>query len=119
PTRMQRPGIVNIYSYTQRLRFAVLAGREAEALFALIKPLYSEIELASSVVETGLSNLNAIFHPPGMIMNAGWIQHTSGDFLFYREGFTNAIGRVTAAVDAERMAVARALDVPAIPFLDF
>jgi opine dehydrogenase len=118
-TRMEGPGIVNIYSTTKRLRFAALPGREADALFALIKPLYSEIELATSVLETGLSNLNAIFHPPGMIMNAGWIQHTSGDFLFYREGFTDAIGRVTAAVDAERMAVARALQVPAIPFLDF
>ena len=53
-----------------------------------------------------------------MIMNAGWIQHTSGDFLFYREGFTEAVGRVTAAVDAERIAVAKALGVPAMPFLD-
>jgi opine dehydrogenase len=53
-----------------------------------------------------------------MIMNAGWIQHTGGDFLFYREGFTDAVGRVTAAVDAERLAIARALGVPAMPFID-
>ena len=71
------------------------------------------------MLETGLSNINAIFHPPGMIMNAGWIQHSGGDFLFYREGFTDAVARVTAAVDAERMAVAKALGIPAIPFLDF
>jgi opine dehydrogenase len=70
------------------------------------------------VLETGLSNLNAIFHPEGMIMNAGWIEHTRGNFLFYREGFTAAIGRVTEAVDAERLAVARALGVPASPFID-
>jgi opine dehydrogenase len=53
-----------------------------------------------------------------MIMNAGWIQHTGGDFLFYREAFTDAVGRATAAVDAERLAIARALGVPAVPFLD-
>ena len=117
-TRMEGPGVVNIYSYTKRLRFAALPGRETAALCALIKPLYPEIQAASSVLETGLSNLNAIFHPEGMIMNAGWIQHTKGDFLFYREGFTDAVGRVTAAVDAERMAVAKALRVPAIPFID-
>ena len=87
-------------------------------MFALIKPLYPEIEQATSVLETALSNLNAVFHPPGMIMNAGWIQHTGGDFLFYREGITDAVGRVTAAVDAERMAVAKALGIPAMPFLD-
>ena len=70
------------------------------------------------MLETALSNLNAIFHPQGMIMNAGWIQHTNGDFLFYREGFTDAVGRVTAAVDAERMAVAKALGIPATPFIE-
>jgi opine dehydrogenase len=117
-TRMEGPGIVNIYSYTKRLRFAAVPGKQAADLFALIKPLYPEIRQASSVLETALANLNAVFHPQGMIMNAGWIQHTDGDFLFYREGFTDAVGRVTAAVDAERMAVARALGVPAEPFID-
>jgi opine dehydrogenase len=117
-TRLEGPATVNIYSYTNRLRFAALPGRHAEELFALIKPLYPNILAASSVLETGLGNINAIFHPPGMMMNAGWLERTGGDFLFYREGFTPAVGRVTAAVDAERMAVARALGVPAVPFLD-
>jgi opine dehydrogenase len=117
-TRLEGPATVNIYSYTNRLRFAALPGRHAEELFALIKPLYPNILAASSVLETGLGNINAIFHPPGMMMNAGWLERTGGDFLFYREGFTPAVGRVTAAVDAERMAVARALGVPAVTFLE-
>lgn len=117
-TRMEGPALVNIYSYTKRLRFAALPGKHAAELFALIKPLYPEIEQASSVIETALGNLNAVFHPEGMIMNAGWIQHTNGNFLFYREGFTDAVGRVTAEVDAERLAVAKALGIPAKPFID-
>jgi opine dehydrogenase len=117
-TRMEGPAVVNIYSYTKRLRFAALPAKEAASLLALVKPLYPEIVPASSVLETALSNMNAIFHPEGMIMNAGWIQHTGGNFLFYHEGFTDAVGRVTAAVDQERMAVAKALGVPATPFLD-
>src|ERR1700675_1026914 len=87
-------------------------------MFALVKPLYPNIVQATSVLETGLGNINAIFHPPGMIMNAGWIERRRGDFLFYREGFTAAVGRVTAAVDAERLAGARAPGGPAAPFLD-
>jgi opine dehydrogenase len=116
--RMEAPAVVNIYSYTRRLRFAALPGRHADELYALVKPLYPEIVQATSVLETALSNLNAIFHPEGMIMNAGWIQHSGGDFLFYREGFTDAVGRVTAAVDAERLAVAGALGIPATPFIE-
>ena len=67
-TRMEGPGVVNIYSYTKRLRFAALPGKDTAALFALIQPLYPEIQQASSVLETALSNLNAIFHPQGMMM---------------------------------------------------
>jgi opine dehydrogenase len=117
-TRMEGPALVNIYSYTKRLRFAALPGKHVDELYALLKPLYPEIEKASSVIETALSNLNAVFHPEGMLMNAGWIQHTGGNFLFYHEGFTDAVGRVTAAVDAERIAVAKALGIPAKPFID-
>ena len=117
-TRMEGPALVNIYSYTKRLRFAALPGKHVDELYALLKPLYPEIEKASSVIETALANMNAVFHPEGMLMNAGWIQHTGGNFLFYREGFTDAVGRVTAAVDAERLAVAKALGIPAKPFID-
>jgi opine dehydrogenase len=117
-TRLEAPALVNIYSYTTRLRFAALPGRDTAALFALIAPLYPNIVAATSVLETGLGNINAVFHPPGMIMNAGWIERRAGDFLFYREGITAAVGRVIAAVDGERLAVAKALAVPAMPFLD-
>jgi len=44
-------------------------------------------------------------------MNAGWIEHTSGDFFFYREGLSEAVSRVILTVDAERRQVARALNV--------
>jgi opine dehydrogenase len=117
-TRMEGPALVGIYSYNKRLRFAALPAKQTADLLALIKPLYPEIEPASSVLETALSNMNAVFHPPGMIMNAGWIQHTGGTFLFYKEGITDAVGRVTAAIDAERMAIACGLKIPTVSFLD-
>ena len=117
-TRMEGPATVGIYSYTKRLRFAALPGKHADKLFALMKPIYPEIVQAGSVIETALGNMNAVFHPPGMLMNAGWIESTNGNFLFYKEGITEAVGRVTAEVDAERMAVAKALGVPATSFLD-
>src|SRR5262245_38152763 len=117
-TRMEGPATVGIYSYIKQLGFGALPGKHTDELYELIKPLYPDIRKATSVLETALSNMNAVFHPPGMIMNAGWIEATNGDFLFYREGFTEAIGRVTVAVDAERMVVAKALGVPFASFLD-
>jgi opine dehydrogenase len=116
--RLEAEAAVGIYSYTRNLLFAAFPGAEAARLHALLKPVYPEIALASSVLETGLANMNAVFHPPGMLMNAGWIEATGGGFLFYREGITEAVGRVVAAIDAERLAVARALGVPARSFLE-
>ena len=116
--RMEGPASVGIYSYTRQLMFAALPGSATARLHARIRPLFPEIRAVSSVLETGLANINAVFHPPGMLMNAGWIEATDGDFLFYKEGMTEAIGRVVGAIDAERMAVARALGVPATPFLE-
>lgn len=116
--RKTGPAAVDIFSYVKNLKFAAFPGKHAEEMFAAIKPLYPEIVLRSSVLETGLTNINAVFHAPGMLMNAGWIEDTGGDFLFYREGITPSVGRVTEEVDRERLAVAKALGVPSVSFLD-
>ena len=116
--RKTGPAAVDIFSHVRNLGFAAFPGRHAREMYALIKPLYPEIELCSSVLETGLTNINAVFHAPGMLMNAGWIEDTGGDFLFYREGVTPAVGRVTGEVDRERLRVADALGVPSASFLE-
>ncbi|NKB21398.1 MAG: NADP transhydrogenase subunit alpha [Alphaproteobacteria bacterium] len=116
--RKTGPAAVDIFSYTKKLKFAAFPGKHATEMFDLVKPLYPEITLVSSVLETALTNINAVFHAPGMLMNAGWIEDTDGDFLFYREGITPAVGRVITELDAERMAVAEALGVPTASFLE-
>lgn len=116
-TRMEGPATVGIYSRTSKLKFGAFPGKHTDALYALLHPLFPDLVKTGSVIETGLANMNAVFHPPGMIMNAGWIERTGGDFLFYKQGITSAIGRVTLGVDAERMAIAAALGVPHVSFL--
>jgi opine dehydrogenase len=63
-------------------------------------------------------DINAVEHPPQIICNAGWLEHTKGDYLFYYEGTTPGVARVIEALDAERMAVAAAAGVPTRPFVD-
>lgn len=116
--RMTGPAAVALYSYTKNLAFAAFPGRHAEALFAVLKPVYPQLELASSVLKTALTNINAMFHPPGMLMNSGWIERTRGDFMFYHDGITPSVARVIAAIDAERMAVAAALGIPTRSFVE-
>ena len=116
--RKTGPAAVDIFSYVKNLKFAAFPGKHADEMFAAIRPLYPEIVPRSSVLETGLTNINAVFHAPGMLMSAGWIEDTGGNFLFYREGITPAVGRVIAEIDRERLAIARSLGVPSASFLE-
>ncbi len=116
--RLLAEGHVHLYRYTTNLAFAAFPGKHQSQLYDMIKPLYPEIRQATSVLETAMTNINAVFHPTGMLMNAGWIEHTGGNFLFYIDGITESVGRVTEAVDRERLAVAKALGVPVVSFLD-
>jgi opine dehydrogenase len=46
-----------------------------------------------------------------MILNAGWIEYTSGNFLFYSEGVTNSIAQVIESIDQERLKIMRKLQL--------
>lgn len=116
--RMLGPAVVNIISTTSNLPFASFPGRHLQELYELISPLYPTISKATNVLETGLLDINAVEHPAQIICNAGWLEHTKGDYLFYYEGTTPSVGRVIDAVDRERMAVAEAAGVPTKPFAE-
>jgi len=73
---------------------------------------------ATNVLETGFSNINAIMHPAGMLGNAGWIEKSGGDFLYYREGITPAIGAWIDALDRERLAIVDLLGFQPLRFVD-
>ena len=48
-----------------------------------MQEVFPNIVPAANVLETGFSNINAIMHPAGMLGNAGWIEKSGGDFLWY------------------------------------
>jgi len=64
---------------------------------------------------TQMKNANPVIHPAVSLMNAALIERTHGDFLFYEEGVTPAVGRVMKAVDDERIAIGAKLGVNVIP----
>jgi opine dehydrogenase len=70
------------------------------------------------VLETGLSNINAIMHPAGMLGNLGWIENTGGDFFYYREGITPAIAAWIEGVDTERLEIVKRLSLAPAPFVE-
>ena len=116
--RMPQPGRVEIYRRTTNLRCAALPGKHTTELVGEIQSVFPNVIAAANVLETGFSNINAIMHPAGMLGNAGWIEKTGGDFLYYREGITPSIGAWIDALDGERLEIVRALGLTPLRFVD-
>lgn len=87
---------------------ALPASRTAEVLDA-IHPVFPQFIDGKNVLQTGLNNMGAIFHPALALLNAGWIEATSGDFQFYVDGVTPSVAKVLEVLDRERVTVSSAL----------
>jgi opine dehydrogenase len=84
-----------------------------DALRAL-EPAFPQFVPGGNVLATSMENIGAVFHPALTIMNAGWIEGTRGGFEYYLDGITPTVARVLEGVDADRLAVARALGVRSV-----
>ncbi|MCB0063289.1 MAG: NAD/NADP octopine/nopaline dehydrogenase family protein [Caldilineaceae bacterium] len=68
----------------------------------------SAIVTYPNVIACGLCAMNPVVHPAGVLMNAGRIEYSRGDFYFYEEGVTPTVVQVIYGVDAERRALGKA-----------
>ncbi|KAK8068782.1 hypothetical protein PG994_005398 [Apiospora phragmitis] len=86
----------------------------------VIQDLFPGVRLGwcSSVVEVCLSNINGVFHPLMLLMNAGRIESTGGDFLLYRDGLTPAVAAAMLGVDQVRLEIGAALGLQLESTLD-
>jgi opine dehydrogenase len=93
--------------------FAAAVPRSGTArLVEILRQVYPGTTAAATVFQTSLQNGNPVIHPAVTLLNAALLERTGGDFRFYEEGVTASVGRVMAAVDTERLAIAAALGVP-------
>ena len=68
----------------------------------------SKLKWCSSVIEVCLLNVNGVFHPLMMLMNAGRIESTGGNFFLYRDGLTPSVANAMLAVDHSRIKIGEA-----------
>ena len=115
---MSGPATVGVFRLPKALLAAFPGCRVAECherIDALFPGRYSPAE---TVVELDLMNINAVMHPAQMVGNASWIEATAGEFCIYQEGTGPTVARFMDAVDAERLAIAGCLGLPAAPLVD-
>ena len=116
--RMAGPARVEVYRRTANLGCAAFPAESAPDILPEIATVFPNIVPAENVLETGLSNINAIMHPAGMVGNAGWIEQHGGELLFYRQALSPAVARIIEGVDRERLAIVRALGLRPRTFVE-
>lgn len=83
---------------------------DTSRVMGLIDDVWPYAEATGTVWNTVLANYNAIDHVAAMVANAGTLQNRTGGMLLWGEGATPAVVNVIEAVDAELLALRRALD---------
>lgn len=113
-SRKVGPNTAHIYGVKRQVLAAALPARRTKELLALIKPAFPQFMPARWVWKTSMDNIGAIFHPAVALLNTGRIESTGGDFRHYMDGISRSVAGLLEKLDAERVAVARALGVGAL-----
>jgi len=114
--RAVEPGRIRVFLKLKGGLFVAAApGCDTSRVLERIQGTYPALAPAKNILQTSLQNGNPVIHPAVTLLNAALVERTEGDFFFYEEGVTPAVGRLIEAIDRERIALGQELDVDVIP----
>ena len=118
-SRSDGPAEAHIFRVKEAVPLAALPAVRNERVLDAIHAAYPQFIDGVNVLNTGVNNMGAIFHPALTLLNAGWIEATHGDYQFYLDGVTPSVARVLEALDRERVTVASSLGIRARTALEW
>jgi opine dehydrogenase len=118
-SRSDGPAQVRIFRIKEAVPLAALPAIRTQNVLDCIGEAYPQFIDGVNVLNTGLNNMGAIFHPALTLLNVGWIESTHGDYQFYIDGVTPSVARVLEVLDRERVTVASSLGIHARSAMDW
>lgn len=118
-SRSDGPAQSRIFRIKEAVPLAALPSKRTRAVLDRVREAYPQFIDGVNVLQTGLNNMGAIFHPALTLLNSGWIESTHGDYQFYIDGVTPSVARVLEALDRERVTVASSLGIRARTALEW
>ena len=94
-------------------RTAAFPARNNERLYEILDGVIRTLP-SPNVLDTGLNNVNFIIHPGPMLLNYAAVERADGYLSLMNEGMTDGVLRCMDALDAEKMALCRALGLEPI-----
>ena len=118
-SRSDGPAQARIFRIKEAVPLAAMPAVRTTRVLEAIRPVFPQFIDGVNVLQTGLNNMGAIFHPALTLLNAGWIEATHGDYQFYIDGVTPSVARVLEVLDRERVTVASSLGIRARTALEW
>jgi opine dehydrogenase len=118
-SRTDGPAQARIFRIKEAVPLAALPSSRTQCVLDAICDAYPQFIDGVDVLNTGMNNMGAIFHPALTLLNMGWIEATHGDYQFYIDGVTPSVARVLEVLDRERVTVASALGIRARTSLEW
>jgi opine dehydrogenase len=112
-SRSDGPAQARIFRIKEAVPLAALPATRTPMVLEALAPAYPQFIDGVNVLQTGLNNMGAIFHPALTLLNAGRIECSGGEFQFYIDGVTPSVARVLEVLDRERVTVAAAVGIRA------
>lgn len=103
--RADSPGNVRIIGVKNKVPLAAYPSTDTLYVIEVVNGVFPCFLPASNILETGLENIGAIFHPSVILFNAAAIER-GHEFYFYND-ITPAIARFLETIDRERLGIGK------------
>jgi opine dehydrogenase len=110
--RIVENGTVHVLFENVRNPLAFMPVSRKEEGLARVQRLLPRFHVRESILESAFHNPNLIVHTIGTIMSAARIEYSKGEFWMYREAFTPSTWNLIHDLDAEKLAILKAFNLP-------
>jgi opine dehydrogenase len=114
----QGPGRVEILVEKLEIRAAAFPATDTSRLLDVLHGLYPQVAAAESVLDTSIANVGGVVHPAAMLLNPQVTEQAAAgaDLVYYQDQVNRTLADlVMEPLDAERVAVGRALGLRSVP----
>jgi opine dehydrogenase len=109
-TRIVGRGVVGVRGVKKWVQVAAFPSKDTPRLMAVVGDAFPQFVPAQHVLETGVNNPNPMIHIPVYMLNYARIEQREAPVAFdFHDWMTAGVERVHAALDRERVAIARGL----------
>lgn len=115
--RATAPGQASIKGIKKQLAVAALPATGTPNAVKVLRSAFPQIVPARNVLETSLTNLNAVMHPAPSLLNVSMIE-SGRDWKYYLDGIPPTIGAFIENLDKERVALGAAMGLKLPTALD-